>query len=257
LGPKIAAGLEKLPQLADVNLDQQQNGLETNLVIDRATAAQFGLIISQIDNTLYDAFGQRQVTTIYAAQNQYHVVMEVAPEFSQNPETLNQIYVSTSGGAASGTQGTQPLAGTVVYKAPTKNNSSAGATAPQIAGDRARNAANNSLANTGRIGTSTGTAVSTLNETMVPLSAFANFCSGQYPARGQSPKSFRGIDDLIQPRAGRLPQRRDRGDREANAITMIDFVLDAERSQNLSSREAYLRGGAGEAALPSLRAASP
>ncbi len=104
---KVEAALQKLPQLTDVNLDQQQKGLETDLVIDRATAARLGLSVSQIDNTLYDAFGQRQVSTIYAAQNQYHVVMEVAPEFWQNPETLNQIYVSASGGAVSGTQATQ------------------------------------------------------------------------------------------------------------------------------------------------------
>ena len=71
--PKIEAALQHLPQLTDVNLDQQQKGLETDLVIDRATAARLGLTVSQIDNTLYDAFGQRQVSTIYAAQNQYHV----------------------------------------------------------------------------------------------------------------------------------------------------------------------------------------
>ena len=67
--------------------------------IDRATAARLGVTAGQIDNTLYDAFGQRQVSTIYNARNQYHVVMEVAPQFWQSPETLKQIYVSTSGGA--------------------------------------------------------------------------------------------------------------------------------------------------------------
>src|SRR5207248_332163 len=144
-----------LPQLTEVNLDQQQKGLETDLVIDRATAARLGLTVSQIDNTLYDAFGQRQVSTIYAAQNQYHVVMEVAPEFWQNPETLNQIYVSTSGGAVSGTQATQPLAGTVGVKGPAAK-AGTNTTAAQVAGNAARNAANNALANTGRSSTSTG-----------------------------------------------------------------------------------------------------
>src|SRR5262245_22272492 len=137
--PKVEAALQQMPQLTDVNLDQQQKGLETELVIDRATAARFGLTVSQIDNTLYDAFGQRQVSVIYAAQNQYHVVMEVAPEFWQNPETLNQIYVSTSGGGVSGTQGTQPLVGTVVSKSLAKNSSSVAPTAAQIAADPARN----------------------------------------------------------------------------------------------------------------------
>ncbi len=180
--PKVEAALQKMPQLADVNLDQQQNGLETNLVIDRATAARLGLTVSQIDNTLYDAFGQRQVSTIYAAQNQYHVVLEVAPEFWQEPETLKQIYISTSGGDVSGVQSTQPLAGTVVSKALTKNGRSAAtSTTAQIAGNPARNAANNSIANTGRIGSSTGAAVSTVSETMVPLSAFAYFAPGNAP----------------------------------------------------------------------------
>jgi multidrug efflux pump len=179
--PKVETALQQLPQLTDVNLDQQQKGLETDLVIDRATAARLGLTVSQIDNTLYDAFGQRQVSTIYAAQNQYHVVMEVAPEFWQSPETLNQIYVSTSGGAVSGTQATQPLAGTVVAKVPTAKSSTAAAGAAQIAGNPARNAANNALANTGRSNTSTGAAVSTFHETMVSLSAFAHFGPGNTP----------------------------------------------------------------------------
>jgi multidrug efflux pump len=179
--PKVEAALQQLPQLTDVNLDQQQKGLETDLIIDRATAARLGLTVSQIDNTLYDAFGQRQVSTIYAAQNQYHVVMEVAPEFWQTPEILNQIYVSTSGGAVSGTQATQPLAGTVAAKVPPAKSSVAATGAAQIAGNAARNAANNALANTGRSGTSTGAAVSTFHETMVPLSAFAHFGPGNAP----------------------------------------------------------------------------
>jgi multidrug efflux pump len=180
--PKIETALQHLPQLTDVNLDQQQKGLETDLVIDRATAARLGLTVSQIDNTLYDAFGQRQVSTIYAAQNQYHVVMEVAPEFWQNPETLSQIYVSTSGGAVSGTQATQPLAGTIAGKAPARSSGASSATATaQLAGNPARNAANNAIGNVGRNSTSTGAAVSTFHETMVPLSAFAHFGPGTTP----------------------------------------------------------------------------
>src|SRR5262249_14296318 len=178
--PKLEAALQKLPLLTDVNLDQQQKGLETDLVIDRATAARYGLTVSQIDNTLYDAFGQRQVSVIYAAQNQYHVIMEVAPEFWQNPETLSQIYVSTSGGAVGGTKGTNALAGTVLNKVPA-NSATTATTSAQIASDTARNLANNKLANTGRQATSTGTPVSTARETMVPLSAFAHFGAGNTP----------------------------------------------------------------------------
>ena len=100
--PKLLAVLEKNPVLTDVNSDQQQKGLETDIVIDRPTASRLGVSASQIDNTLYDAFGQRQVSTIYSAQNQYHVIMEVAPRYWQSPETLKDIYVSTSGRSASG-----------------------------------------------------------------------------------------------------------------------------------------------------------
>jgi multidrug efflux pump len=180
--PKLEAALQKVPLLTDVNLDQQQKGLETDLVIDRSTAARYGLNVSEIDNTLYDAFGQRQVSVIYAAQNQYHVIMEVAPEFWQSPETLNQIYVSTSGGTVSGTKSTNALAGTVLAQVPAAANSTTAATtAAQIASDTARNQANNSLANTGRGATSTGAAVSTSAETMVPLSVFAHFAPGNTP----------------------------------------------------------------------------
>jgi multidrug efflux pump len=178
---KVEAALKKLPLLADVSLGLQQGALEADLIIDRATAARLGLTVSQVDNTLYDAFGQRQVSVIYKAQNQYHVVMEVAPEFSQSPEILNQIHVSTGGGPVSGTQGTQPLAGMVIARPPRAKGSTAAASAAQIAGNAARNAANNALANTGRSATSTGSAVSTSKETMVPLSAFSRFETGNAP----------------------------------------------------------------------------
>src|SRR5258708_30949050 len=94
--------MEKLDMLTDVNSDQQQRGLETDLVIGRPTAARLGLTTTQIDNTLYDAFGQRQVSVIYAARNQYHVVMEVDPQFWQSPDMLKQIYVSSTGGSVRG-----------------------------------------------------------------------------------------------------------------------------------------------------------
>jgi multidrug efflux pump len=179
--PRAEAALQKVSVLTDVSLDQQLHGLETDLTIDRDAAARLGLTIGQIDNTLYDAFGQRQVSTIYGAQNQYHVVMEVAPEFWQTPETLSQIYISTSGGPVSGTQATQPLTGTVLAKEPAPHGGSSATTTTQITGDRARNLANNALANTGHGATSTGAAVSTIPETMVPLSAVAQFGAGNTP----------------------------------------------------------------------------
>jgi len=170
--PKIAAALQSVPLLTDVNSDQQNKGLESDLVIDRDAAAQLGITVSQIDNTLYDAFGQRQVSTIYVARNQYHVIMEVAPRFWQNPETLKDVYVSTSGGSVTGSQATNAVSGTVV--APGVSTTSANAQA-------ARNAATNSIGLTGNGAASTGAAVSTSQETMIPLSAVARFKQGSTP----------------------------------------------------------------------------
>jgi multidrug efflux pump len=97
--PKIRAALSNLPQLTDVNTDAQDKGLQTSLVIDRDTASRLGVSPQLIDATLDDAFGQRQVSTIYAPLNQYHVVMEAAPEYWQSPGVLSSVYVTTSSGA--------------------------------------------------------------------------------------------------------------------------------------------------------------
>ncbi|MGH8799698.1 MAG: efflux RND transporter permease subunit, partial [Casimicrobiaceae bacterium] len=97
--PRIRAALSRLPQLVDVNTDQQDKGLQTSLVIDRDAAARLGVSPKLIDTTLNDAFGQRQVSTIYSALNQYHVVMEAAPEYWQSPDALDRVYVSTAKGA--------------------------------------------------------------------------------------------------------------------------------------------------------------
>jgi multidrug efflux pump len=96
--PKIRQALSTLPELADVNTDTQDKGLQTSLVIDRDAAARLGVSPRLIDTTLNDAFGQRQVSTIYAQLNQYRVVMEAAPQYWQSPEALRSIYVSTSDG---------------------------------------------------------------------------------------------------------------------------------------------------------------
>jgi multidrug efflux pump subunit AcrB len=86
------------PQLRAVNTDQQDKGLEAKVIIDRDTAARLGVAAADIDNALYDAFGQRQVSIMYRQLNQYHVVMEVAPEFSRSTEALQNIYVRASNG---------------------------------------------------------------------------------------------------------------------------------------------------------------
>ena len=96
--PRMLQELRNIPVIADVSSDQQDRGLQSMVRYDRSTAARFGISSQLIDNTLYDVFGQRQVSTIYSALNQYHVVMEAAPEFLQSPQFLSQVYVRTPGG---------------------------------------------------------------------------------------------------------------------------------------------------------------
>src|SRR5712664_4191072 len=96
--PILQQRLAKIPELRDVNSDQQMHGLESAIVIDRDTAGRLGVAVLDIDNTLSDAFGQRQVSNIYKGINQYHVVMEVAPEFQPGPDALKAVYVPSSSG---------------------------------------------------------------------------------------------------------------------------------------------------------------
>lgn len=95
---KLLRALMDIPGLVDVNSNQRTRGLQTKLEIDRPTAARMGISVREIDNTLYDAFGQRQVSTIYRDKNQYHVVMEVEPEFSSNPDSLKHVFIRGAGG---------------------------------------------------------------------------------------------------------------------------------------------------------------
>jgi multidrug efflux pump len=182
--PKLLDALKNEPALLDLNSDQQDRGLETDLVIDRDTASRLKLTAAQIDSTLSDAFGQRQVSTIYESLNQYHVVMVVAQRFWQEPSALRDIYVSSTGGVVTGTQSSNAVAGTVsVSPVPgTSSSASAASTASaSVAADTARNASINSIASTGHGGASTGQAVSTVHENMVPLSAFAHYQLGTTP----------------------------------------------------------------------------
>jgi multidrug efflux pump len=121
--------LKQLPELEDVATDQQPGGLALSLVIDRVTASRLGIAPTTIDNTLYDAFGQRQINTMYTQVNQYHVVLEAEPQFQKDPNKLNRIYIqanassgATGAGAASSfassgasSAGSNALAGSALY----------------------------------------------------------------------------------------------------------------------------------------------
>jgi multidrug efflux pump len=169
--PKLVEALRQdASVITDIDSDQQQRGLQVNLTIDRDAAARLGVSTRSISSTLYDAFGQRQVSTIYNALNQYHVVMEVSPEYWENPERLKDIYVSTTGGAISGAQAT----GAVVSTTPLAS----GVVDPTQA---VRNQRTNAIAVAGRGSASTGAAVSTTPETMIPLSQLTRYEFGTTP----------------------------------------------------------------------------
>jgi multidrug efflux pump len=112
-GPALLKGMRGLPGLTDVNTDQQNSGLQAELSYDRPTASRVGISPQTLDSTLYDAFGQAQVSTMYTSLNQYHVVMEVAPQFWQTPQGLNNVYLNSSTGS-----GEIPLSAVTSY-APT------------------------------------------------------------------------------------------------------------------------------------------
>jgi multidrug efflux pump len=113
--PQLLAKMRELPELRDVSTDQQDQGLQETLVIDRDSAARLGISATDIDQVLYDAFGQREVSTMYTGLNQYFVVMEVAPQFQTSPDSLNGIYIKTSAGT------TVPLA-TIAHFAPSRTS---------------------------------------------------------------------------------------------------------------------------------------
>ena len=178
--PKLVTELGKYGgKLLDVNSDLQQNGLQTYLAISRATAMRYGFQPNQIDSVLYDAFGQRTVSTIYNALNQYFVVMEVAPQYWQYPQTLEQIFLSAAAGNPGGTQQTQMPGGTVRAPPQAVAVSTAQSTSGNTNALNANAEANqltNSIANS-KGGSSSGSADSTAAETMVPLPAMATYTS--------------------------------------------------------------------------------
>ena len=100
---KFVAALKKLPELEDVATDQQNGGRAVSLMIDRVTASRLGIAPTTIDNTLYDSYGQREINTMYTQLNQYHVVLETAPQWQQNPDNLGDLYIQS--GASSGASG--------------------------------------------------------------------------------------------------------------------------------------------------------
>jgi multidrug efflux pump len=162
---KFLDKLKTLPELRDVATDQQTQGLSATLVIDRVTASRMGITPQVIDETLYDAFGQRQVSTLYTQLNQYHVVLETLPDFQNNPAKLNDIYVRSALAPTSST-----TTGTQIVTATTASGSSTASATPR--------AGSSSSSGTG---SATPAAVTAANGSAVPLSTFTHFESSSAP----------------------------------------------------------------------------
>jgi multidrug efflux pump len=130
--PQLLARLQQLPQLSSVASDQQNDGRRASLVVDRDTASRLGLSLATIDNTLYDSFGQRQVSTLYTDVNQYHVILEVDPKYQQTPQDLDHLYIipSTSGIISSTGTSTGVATGTSTAVVPSASSSGAFISAP-------------------------------------------------------------------------------------------------------------------------------
>ncbi|WP_176058234.1 efflux RND transporter permease subunit [Paraburkholderia sp. BCC1876] len=167
--PKVVAAMHKLPMLQDINTDQQDNSMQASVVVNRDTAARLGVNFASIDQGLYDAFGQRQVSTIYKSANQYHVVMELAPEYWTDPAALKAIYVPAGAAATSGSGSTGGGTSTAPSVATSANAASAAAAAASAA----------AMAGPGSRTATPSTAVLSNGNALVPLAAMAHFSIAQ------------------------------------------------------------------------------
>jgi multidrug efflux pump len=180
---KFVAELKKLPELEDVATDQQTGGRALKLNIDRVTASRLGIAPTTVDNTLYDAYGQRQISTLYTQLNQYHIVLETAPEWQRNPSNLGSLYIQANGSAgatgagaatsfsssASASAGSNALTTGVKY-----TPSSGVLTLPARVITTSASSGGSSASAGITAGTTPNISVSTVSPTAVPLSAFTH-----------------------------------------------------------------------------------
>jgi multidrug efflux pump len=179
---RLADAMRARPQLIDIDTDQEENGVETFVTVDRDSAARLGVNARDVDNALYNSFGQRQVATIYGELNQYHVIMEVAPHYAKSPEALRDLYVPARGAAATSpatnalgvsasTSATATVGTSSAAGASTGTTTASGATASSSTSSSAAS----SVINPALRDQSSGQALSTSPTRLVPLSAFARF----------------------------------------------------------------------------------
>jgi len=176
---RLVEKLKALPELRDVATDQQTSGLAASLVIDRQTASRLGISPQMIDETLYDAFGQRQVSTLYTQLNQYHVVLETMPDFQKNPAKLQDIYVRSS--ATQSASSNSASGGTTTSSGSAPANSSSPGNGVITAGSSNATSTPSGPNANATSGSSNPQAVTALNGAAVPLSTFTHFESRTAP----------------------------------------------------------------------------
>ena len=191
---RFVARLKQLPELEDVATDQQTGGLAVSLVIDRVTASRFGIAPTTIDNTLYDAFGQRQISTMYTQVNQYHVVLESEPQFQKDPNKLNHLYIQSNASAGATGAGASSSFASSGASAAGSNALTTSALYTPAANTMAPpgNALSASASSTSSRGANSAGGTSSATSSAVPLSAFSHFekttealsinHQGQFPA---------------------------------------------------------------------------
>jgi multidrug efflux pump len=182
---KMVAEISKLPQVSDVVTDQQNNGVSMNLVIDRATASRLNITPDQIDSTLYDAFGQRQISTLYTQSNQYHVILEALPTFQTSPNSLSGIYfqgsnTSSAGSSSQSTSG-RTSAGSSGTVSTLSASTSTGLSASTPNSVLASSVQSSSSTQNGSSGASSSSTSSPTQATPVPLSAISSFTTSASP----------------------------------------------------------------------------
>ena len=199
--PRMLAELQKQPELRDVASDQQVQGLRARLVFDRDTAARLGITPSSIDQTLYDAYGQREISTMFTQLNQYHVVLEVTQSFSQNPLDLRDLFIRTGTGYPSGSTGLVS-GGTSSASVP----SGPAASAPAAAASSVVAAAPNAASAVFGAGIPSSTVFPTGGQ--VPLERIQPRGAHQRSHHGEPPGPVSGGDAFVQLGARRLAGRR-------------------------------------------------
>ncbi len=267
VGPRVLATLQKLPELRDVTSDLTTAGLQEKLTIDRDTAARLGIVPQTIDDTLYDAFGQRQVSTIFTQLNQYRVILEVRPQDAQDPRALDRIYLKSQTGDqvplsafAHFEQGTSPLA--ISHQGQFPSGTISFNLAPGVALGEAVNAIRAAEAEIGMppgvrpgfAGTAQAFQDSLASEPILILAALVTvyivlgvlYESYIHPVTILSTLPSAGVGALL----ALMLTRTDFsiialigiilliGIVKKNAIMMIDFALEAERDQKMSPRDA-------------------